>query len=627
MKRRLFAVVVLVVGACMGVSWAAYRTSDPEPPKLSRYVPCGALLYLQAKDLSVLLADWNGSGEKQLWLKSSNYEAFSRSRLFLRLADANTEFARAAGIPTDNNFLKQVAGTESALAIFDIGTLAFLYITRLPSASSAQSALWQTRGKFETRSAGGVTFYLRRDAESAREVAFAVSGEYLLLGTRADLLAGALQLMAGGAQSTTSDAGTSVSGSPATDPATDKSGDATKQAAVKSIETETWWSQAVAAAGAEGDLRMVLNLDKIVPSPYFRSYWIQKNIAEMKRYSSAISDLVRNGNEYREERVLLRKVVAAGEGNAAVKATILPSGAASTLLLASAPETAATASLGPAVVADIARLVPAEAGVFVARANPTAADCLALLEQKILAPHYGPAPTAKLAPQVALGGGETGSNSDLETRIDVAPVAAVELSDSGTALKSLLAKNAVSAGLQVSSTEQDAGGVFVRVHSAVALVGQADWDDAAVLAALAEFVAPSLTTGNLGVAWQKNSDHLELNGLWTLNLAVRGKYLLLSDDASLLQTMLERTTASTTQKPAEYLAGFDHTRERHQFAKLTGLLDRRAAEPGPGNAPTFFSGNIGSLSAALAGVSSERVEVHDAGDRVRQTVTYRFAGQ
>jgi hypothetical protein len=36
-----------------------------------------ALLYLQAKDFSALLADWNKSAEKQNWLKSSNYEVFS----------------------------------------------------------------------------------------------------------------------------------------------------------------------------------------------------------------------------------------------------------------------------------------------------------------------------------------------------------------------------------------------------------------------------------------------------------------------------------------------------------------------------------------------------------------------
>src|ERR1019366_1399985 len=142
------------------------------------------------------------------------------------------------------NFLSQVAGTRSALALYDIGKLEFLYVTYLPSAKSMQTTLWQTRAKFEPRSAGGVNFYIRRDPESQKEVAFAVSGDYLLLATREDLLAGALQLMSG-SQVRTKD---------------------------RTIESEPWWSQSVASAGPVGDLRMVMNLEKIVPSPYFRTY-------------------------------------------------------------------------------------------------------------------------------------------------------------------------------------------------------------------------------------------------------------------------------------------------------------------------------------------------------------------
>lgn len=273
---------VLIAAACLGVSWGAYQVAtSPPAPQLSRYFPSGALLYLQAKDFSSLLSRWDNSDENRLWLKSNNYEVFSRSRLFLRLKDTNTEFSKAAGVPADANLLRQVAGKQSALAIFDIGKLEFLYVTRLPSASSMQSALWQTRSKFETRSAGGVTFFLRCDPESQREVAFAVAGDYMLLSTREDLLAGALQLMVNGN--------------------------------AHSIEAEPWWSQSVAAAGTEGDLRMVLNLEKIVPSPYFRSYWVQQNITDMKQCSAAISDLTLSGKEYREERVLLRNSAAAGD--------------------------------------------------------------------------------------------------------------------------------------------------------------------------------------------------------------------------------------------------------------------------------------------------------------------------
>ena len=156
MKR---IILLLLLGTvCLGAAWAAYQAASPVVPaaaSLSRYVPSGALLYIQAKDFSSLLADWNASPQKRQWLLSSNYEIFSRSRLFLRLNEASGQFAAAAGFPPDMNFLGEVAGSQSALALYDIGKLQFLYITRRAPASFVQSALWQTRAKFEVRSAGG----------------------------------------------------------------------------------------------------------------------------------------------------------------------------------------------------------------------------------------------------------------------------------------------------------------------------------------------------------------------------------------------------------------------------------------------------------------------------------------
>jgi hypothetical protein len=567
MKRRI--VTFLIATVCVGVSWGAYQaaTSSAPEPALSGFVPSGASLYLQTKDFSSLLADWDKSREKPLWLKSNNYEVFSRSRLFLRLKDASHEFSTAAGIPADTNLLAQVAGRQSALAIFDIGKLQFLYITRLPSASSMQSALWQTREKFETRSAGGVTFFVRRDPDSAREVAFAVNGGYLLLATQERLLAGALELMANGN--------------------------------APSIESESWWSQSVAAASKESDLRMVLNLEKIVPSPYFRSYWVQPNISELENYSAAISDLTRSGKEFREDRILLRKA----------PATI-----------------GASAAAGPAAVADLVRFVPAQSGVYQVAANPAPAICLALLETKILAPHLGPAVAAKLAPDVLLSNGETGAATDLETRIDQPPVAATVSVDSMAPLQKLLAENPVSAILVVQSTERNPDGVFVRIHSAIAFLGQSEWNEAAVRTALVDFVRPGLTTGDMGVEWDNNAGHIELDGLWPMAVAVRGKYLLVSDDAELLAGMLAKAKINphATMEPAAYAAGFDHRHDRENFMRLTGLLDDAAGNSAPGHIPSFFSENIASLSSTLAGVASEKVVIRDTRDQENQTVAYEW---
>jgi len=565
MKRWIL--FISACGLCVGAVLAAYRALAPEEPSLSRYAPSGAVLYLEAKDFSGLLTDWNGSQQKKDWLHSADYDAFSRSRLFLRLKDASDEFASAAGLPADMNFVSQVAGTQSAVALYDIGKLQFLYVAKLDSNKVEQTALLQSRAKFEPRAAGGVTFYYRQDAQSGREVAFATTGGYLLLATREDLMAGALVLIAGSKNPT--------------------------------IETESWWTRSLGAAGNPGDLRMVLNLEKIVPSPYFRSYWIQKNITDMKSYSAAVSDLFLSGSEYREERVLIKKTQGSGA---------TPTGD------------------GSAAVAALSRLVPANAGAYRIFSSPSADACVTLLESKLLAPHAGPGTPSKIAPQVQLSSGETGGTGDMETRIDQPPLKLQTQAASSDALKELFTQNEVQAGMSIQRTDTDKDGVFVRFHSAIALLGNSDWNDAAVRSVLVGFVRPMLTASDLGVSWRPSSGHVELDGLWTLSLSVRGKNLFLSDDPVLLDEITAGLNQKANAEPAELIAGFNHAGERKRFARLTSLLDDQGnpQRSGPGRTPQFFSDNIESLSSVLAGVSSEKIVVRDAGDHVLQTVTYEW---
>ena len=566
MKR--IAIIFCIAAACAGIGWGAYRAAAPAGQPLSKYVPAGPLLYLEAKDLSALLNDWNSSPQKRQWIQSDNYEVFSRSRLFLRLKGASDQFTAAAGLHPDMDFLSQVSGEHSVLAIYDIGNLQFLYIAYLPSAKSIETILWQTRAKFEPRSAGGVNFYLRRDLESKREAAFAIAGDYLLLATREDLMAGALQLMSGKPDRT--------------------------------VESEPWWTQSIAAAGEAGDLRMVLNLEKLVPNGYFRTYWIQQNITDLSQYSAAISDLFRADSQYREERVLIRK---------------------------KQPE-AAPLGDGVLAAAEVARLVPADAGVYVAAANPTPDACFAVLETKILAPHLGAHPASQLAPQVQLTSGEQGAGSDLETRIDQAP-AARPAQQSTSALQELLNKTPILASLQVQSTERDKAGVFARIHSAVVLVAASGWNEAGVQSVLTDFVRPGLTASELGVGWRQESGYDQLDGLWPLAIAVRGKYLLVSDAPSLMESMLSNFNRKSDRKAAELLAGFNHQHEQSNFIRFANLVDRPNIGVAYGQnsekQPQFFSGNMASLSSTLSAVSAERIEVRSDGGKVRQTVIYEWS--
>jgi hypothetical protein len=345
---------------------------------------------------------------------------------------------------------------------------------------------------------------------------------------------------------------------------------------------------------------MVLDLQTLVPNGYFRTYWVQQNITDLSQYSAAVSDLFRSGKQYREERVLIRK---------------------------KEPEQAALPE-GLAAAADLARLVPDDAGVYVATANPTANSCLALIETKLLAPHLGAVPSSQFAPQAQLTSGEQGASSDLETRIDLPPAEGPVASPSASALKQLLEKNPALASLQLQSTQRDAAGVFVRIHSAVVLESASDWTQGGVQSAIADFMRPGLTASQLGVAWTQKSGYQQLDGLWPLAVSIRGKYLIVSDNAALTESLLANFSRKSDRKPLQLYAGFNHTRERDNFVRFSNLVDRaNVGMQGGGRErePQFFSGNMAGLSTTLAAVSVERIEIRPDGGKMRQTVTYEWS--
>ena len=347
----VFATVILLAG---GAIWLAGQAGSAVNRPLASNFPAGPVLYLQAKNLQSLLSDWDSSKEKQLWLSSDNYGVFSRSVLLQKLQRAQDEFAAAAGIPPDMALLSNVAGADSALAIYDIGKLEFLYITRLPAARVTASPLWKARGSYEPRHAAGFDYYVKLDRPSKRVAAFATAQDYLLLATREDVLAGALSLIA--------------------------------SQNVASMAGEPWYAQAIQSAKAQGELRLVLNMPLLMQSPYMRSYWIQRNASELKQYSSAVSDASRSPGLLTENRILLR-----------------------------ANEDAA--SWNEAAVAQVTRLVPEDAGLYRAWASPSTDEAFALIRDRMIE-HQVTGTSGRQAPSGGSMDVIVGAEADLETRID-----------------------------------------------------------------------------------------------------------------------------------------------------------------------------------------------------------------
>jgi hypothetical protein len=562
-----------------GLLWAGYQALTPQPVTLSAWAPQGSLLVIEAKDFSGLLKDWSSSAEQHAWLASDNYAGFSRSRLFSRLAEAQQQFAVSAGLPPGWTFLNQVAGNESLFAWYDIGNLEFLYITHLPAGTAEQSQLVQQKSKFEVRKAAGETFYVRSQGDPRRTVAFATHGEYLLLATREDLIANALLLM-------------------------QSHGDI-------DLRNEHWYTSAVSAANRPaGDLRMTLNLAALVPSPYFRSYWVQGNISEMKQYSVAITDLYRGSDAFREERILLPK-----DSESLVQATD---------------------------VAPVLEYLPASAGVYRVSAHPGTDQLVNALMEKLLFHEISGYVDARSAPAADLSQQAVGNASDLETRIDAAPLPQQPLTVALTPLHTLLAAEDVDAMLVASSTGDAPDHVFLPIYSTIVLSGAGTWNAEALRSALTSALRSRVSTEDYGLRWQRRQrDNLvwfELEGLHPLAFAVQGNVCILASDSD---TLLKSLRVPSKAKPqlATVIAGFNHTAERPHFAQLTRLLGHQTATspqaaasdatpepPENGTQPDFFSGNILSLSDTFQALDSETfLEQPDPGSHgIRQTVVYQW---
>jgi hypothetical protein len=575
MKRRLWiSVSVLLLGCGAVFAVGALEDAIKTKPELTSLLPEGALLSIEARDFGALLHDWNTSEEKRAWIVGDNYSAFSTSRLFTRLSHARDEFSAAAGLPTDGSLLEKVAGTQSCLGLYDIGNLEFVYVTRLEQQAIENTPLWQTRAKFEQRTEAGTAFYVHKDAQSSRVAAFASRDGWLILGTREDLVAGVLDRLAGKAS--------------------------------QNLAGEGWFVEAVKQANGErGDLRMVLNLEKIVPSPYFRSYWVQRNVTEMKQYSSTVSDLYRTSQSYREQRVLVRR------------------------------EGLSTASRGD--VRSLASIAPEDAAFYAAQASPDAENLLRSLRDNLLevkperqAVSYTTAPAAVAAENA-------GSATMLDTPIDKAPVAATQ-ADAYAPLRALLMAQHPDASLEIFTTRAPKDGVFVSLQAAMAVTATNDWDENAVRQALTQALLPGLTTGKLGVNWEKRSSagaaYLALDGAVPLYVAVNGKQLLLANDSVLMEDMLARRQKANSPEGKDsltYAALFRHTQEQRNYRRLMAQLDLAGhrgtvdqAATTAGETPAFFSGDAASFSRAFSKLESERIEEKDQGATVTQTVTYQW---
>jgi hypothetical protein len=263
MKKLTVLIIVLMTAL-------AHRSDGQQAPALSdqlrlaAVMPRGAMLYLQASDLSALMKTWIASPVRSRFYDSASFTAFQKSRVYLKLQDRKKDIEGAIGVGLDENRLAELAGKTSAISLYDIGKIEMVFVTEVPRARAVASALFKQAPQFQERSADGTSYYVREVTTDGgrlnQQFCFAyIDGKLIVTTTEGLMIRAVANIKGAGGESLVSD--------------------------VTSL-AET------ARGFAAHEATMWLDQARLNHNRYFENYWIHQNAAgELSNIQTALIDL------------------------------------------------------------------------------------------------------------------------------------------------------------------------------------------------------------------------------------------------------------------------------------------------------------------------------------------------
>src|SRR5215831_3106542 len=256
---KLVLSAAVLLGALLHQSDGQQSRPLNEQLRLAGVMPRGAMVYLQARDLSGLMKHWMSSPVRRDFYKSPSFSAFSKSRIYIKLQDRKSDFETALGFGLDEERLTEFAGGASAVSIYDIGKLEIVFVTEVSRARAIATTLFKQIPQFQERSAGGTAYYVHEVTTDGgrlnQQFCFAYAGGKLIITTTEGLMIrGLANITAPGADSLLSDV-MATSGQ--------------------------------ADGLATHDLTLWLDQTKLNRNRYFTNYWIHHNASEQHPNSLA----------------------------------------------------------------------------------------------------------------------------------------------------------------------------------------------------------------------------------------------------------------------------------------------------------------------------------------------------
>ncbi|MEW6732619.1 MAG: hypothetical protein AB1489_14920 [Acidobacteriota bacterium] len=274
-KRQLTIVAILAMSVLTLASDRVTPAGLAEMFPSAQVLPKGAIVYVQSRNLGTQLRAWYNSGAHKRYYQSASFQAFTNSRLALKFRERLDEFEQAVGAPLDETGFLNAVGGQSAIALYDIGALQFVFITELPASRAASASLLQLASQLESRKHGNTVYYIKvlksELGEEDRTFAFALQGNRALMATSEDLMKRTLQNI------------------------TDR------KSSDRLVETIV-----ATATNAKGfvahDITLWLDQVALNQNRYFKAYWIHDNVSQLATISQGLIDLEIGAESFRERR-------------------------------------------------------------------------------------------------------------------------------------------------------------------------------------------------------------------------------------------------------------------------------------------------------------------------------------
>jgi hypothetical protein len=588
---RAFKAIVLVV---VGLAALSHRSDGQQRVpleqqfKLARTMPKGALLYVQARDLSSLAGRWMASPARAQFYKSHSFTAFSRSRIYLKLQSRIKDFERAIGVGLNEERLAELSGGASAVAVYGIGDTELMFATELARPRFLTTALFQQAPRLQERRAEGTVYYAADVTTDGghlkQQFCFAHTRGLLLVTTTEALMLRALRNMAA--------------------------------AGVQSPPADSLLPDLLARASqiegfATHDLTMWIDQQRLNGNRYFTSNWIHKNGETLSIIRDGMIDLRISSSGISEQRWFAMGTEQAGAEFETQRAQ---------QLMKYAPATAQLVKLssvdsGQSGIGQLARKV---AGMLLSKA-PTAGEGVGAPPSE--------ADSEEVSSDSHGGSGRVEGYARLDSRfdLDVDDEPSRLGGDSRIASDADLATSitpifeAVSPGgyCEIARAGLDSRQLFVDFERGIVIemrpgtsIDRAALEATIIKALGARFVLAGVAAQ---LEWRDEGSirYLAQSLLQRgVAYAVSDRYLVMASSKQLVADSIRSVASPAAPGPAVTPGGVDSyavvriDRAKAAFDKIVSTLDRKSVQPasegGDDHEIKFFSENISSLIDALS---------------------------